>query len=58
MKIWDRMTERFRRKQQEEAIVDTMVARQYKQITRPQHGTGHATTHSKRLRAARKASRR
>lgn len=56
MGLWDRISERFRRKQQEEAIIDTMVRRQY--TGRPQNGTGRPTTHSKRLKAARKASRR
>ena len=58
MGILDRLADKFRRKQQHDAIVDTMVERQYTFGGRSQSGRGKPSTHSKRLKAARKASRR
>jgi len=58
MGLLEKISDRFRRKQQHDAIVDTIVERQYERVGRPQHGNGHPTTHSKKLKAERKASRR
>lgn len=59
MKVWDKMTEKFRRKQQEKEILETIRARNVHPMKgRPQNGSGRPTTHSKRLKARRQASRR